>query len=434
MESDLSQSGHRASRNMDVSSRTRDSWKRPFRFSVFFLFAVGLLSSAGCKKNEQGNPGAQDVQVVEVVQQDVPITQKWVATLTGYINAQIRAQVTGYLLRQMYSNGALVSKGSPLFQIDPRPYRAALDQAKGNLQQAKADLQQAQARLGKTELDVARFTPLAKESAISQQELDDAVQADLAAKAQVEAAKAAISSAEAAQETAQLNLGFTSVDSPIAGVAGIAGAQVGDFVGPQSAPLTTVSTVDPILANFTASESEYLSVARQVAISQDKPNLSFDQTLGKMQWTLILADGTTFPHKGRLCAVDRQVDIRTGSILVQIQFPNPGNVLRPGGFGSISSVVRVQQGALVVPQRAVTELQGRYLVATVGTDNRVSVKPVKVGARVGSMWIVDEGLKSGERIVAEGIQKVRDGSVVNPTPYQPGAVSPASSGRPGGSN
>jgi RND family efflux transporter MFP subunit len=428
MESQNSQTGRLICWNRFAHSGTRGSGKKPLKF-VVILLAVGSMVSIGCEKKQEGNPGAQDVQVVEVVQQDVPITRNWVATLNGLVNAQIRAQVTGYLLRQTYTNGADVRKGSPLFEIDPRPYRAVLDQAKGNLQQAQADLQTAQARLGKTELDVTRYTPLAKESAISQQELDDAVQADLAAKAQVQAARAAISASEAATETAQLNLGFTSILSPIDGVAGIANAQVGDFVGPQSAVLTTVSSVDPILANFTASESEYLSAARQAAISQGNPSLSDDQTLGKMDWQLQLADGSTYQYKGHFYALDRQVDIRTGSILVQIQFPNPGNMLRPGGFGSISAVVKIQKGALVVPQRAVSELQGRYLVASVGADNKVSIRPVKVGAKVGTMWIVDEGLKPGERIVAEGMQKVRDGLQVNPTPYQPGSASPENSGK-----
>jgi RND family efflux transporter MFP subunit len=432
MEFQIFQAGRSFGWGTKVLSEKCGLSKNPLQFAVILL-AVGTMFSAACEQKEEGKPGSQDVQVVEVVQQDVPITQNWVATLTGFVNAQIRAQVTGYLLKQNYANGAFVKKGSPLFQIDPRPYRAALDQAKGNLQQAESDLQIAKARLGKTDLDVARYTPLAKESAISQQELDDAVQADLAAKAQVEVSKAAIASARAAEETAELNLGFTTVVSPIDGVAGIANAQVGDFVGPQSAALTTVSTVDPILANFTASETEYLNAARQNVALNGTSNLSDDKTLGKLDWQLLLADGSTYPHQGHFYAVDRQVDIRTGSILVQIQFPNPGGVLRPGGFGSISTVVRVQKGALVVPQRAVTELQGRYLVATVGADNKISIRPVKVGARFGAMWIVDDGLKPGERIVAEGVQKVREGLQVNPTPYQPGSASPESSGKAGSS-
>jgi membrane fusion protein (multidrug efflux system) len=352
----------------------------------------------------------------------VPVTKEWVATLNGSVNAQIRAQVAGLLLKQDYSNGAFVKEGAPLFQIDPRPFQAALDQAKGNLEQAKANLQQAQAKLGKTEQDVARYTPLAKESAISQQELDDAVQSNLAAKAQVEQSRAAIESAQAAVDNAKLNLGFTRIASPIDGVVAIATAQVGDFVGPQSGPLTTVSTMNPILVNFTASEQEYLNAMKEA----QRLGMTEEATLRQLEWQLKLADGTVYPQKGRFYALDRQVDVRTGSILVQVEFPNPGNILRPGGFGSISTVVRTQQAALLVPQRAVTELQGAYQIAVVGSDNKVAIRPVKVGPRIGTQWIIEEGLKPGERIVAEGVQKVRDGLQVNPKPYQPEA--PAAEG------
>lgn len=370
-----------------------------------------------CGGKEAAAPAPPDVQVVQVVQKDVPVTKEWVATLNGLVNAQIRAQVSGILMKQQYTNGAFVTEGSPLFQIDPRPFQAALDQAKGNLEQAKANLQQAQAKLGKTELDVTRYTPLARESAISQQELDDAVQSNLAAKAQVEQSKAAIESAQAAYENARINLGFTRVAAPIGGVAAISTAQVGDFVGPQSGALTTVSTINPILVNFTASEQEYLNSMR----SAEQLGMSEDEALRRMDWQLKLADGSVYPHKGKFYALDRQVDVRTGAILVQVQFPNPGNILRPGGFGSISTVVRLQQGALLVPQRAVSELQGGYLMAVVGADNKVTIRPVKVGPRIGTDWIIDEGLKPGDRVVAEGVQKVRDGMPVNPKPFQPEA-------------
>jgi membrane fusion protein (multidrug efflux system) len=386
---------------------------KPLRFAVALLATTNCL--AGCGTKQQAAPGPPTVEFVEVVQKDVPVTKEWVATLDGFVNAQIRAQVKGLLIQQSYTNGAFVRKGSALFEIDPRPFQATLDQATANLEQAKANLQRAQAQLGKTELDVARYTPLAKESAISQQELDDAVQANLAAKAQVDQGKAAIESARAAVDSAKLDLSFTKIVSPIDGVAAIATAQIGDFVSPPGEPLTTVSTIDPILVNFTASEQEYLNAMRQAsALGADEHVI-----LNKLEWQLRLSDGSIYPHQGRFYALDRQVDVRTGAILVKVQFPNPGNVLRPGGFGKISTVVRIQKNAMLVPQRAVNELQGGYLVAVIGTDNKVSIRPIKMGPKVDTMWIVDEGLKPGDRIVAEGVQKVREGMEVQAKPFQP---------------
>ena len=379
------------------------------------VLGLSAIVSFGCGKMGPPPAGPPAVEVVEVAQKDVPITKEWVATLDGLVNAQIRAQVSGLLLKQNYANGSYVKEGMPLFQIDPRPFQAALDQATGNLAQANANLQRAQAYLGKTELDVARYTPLAKESAISQQELDDAVQNNLAAKAQVQQAKAAIESAQAAVESAKLNLGFTRIVSPVNGVAAISTAQVGDFVGPQTAAaLTTVSTVDPILASITPSEQEYLATIRYAA----QEGIREDAVLGKLEWRLKLSDGSTFRHTGRFYALNRQVDIRTGAILVQVQFPNPGNMLRPGGFGSVSTVASIQHNALLVPQRAVKELQGGYLVAVVDDHNKASMRTVKMGQKFGSWWIVDQGLKPGERVVAEGVQEVREGVVVVPKPYQ----------------
>jgi len=404
--------------SFDLSGHLRSNARARLRFAGI-LALMAVIVSPGCGKKEQAAPPPPpDVEVTEVVQQDVPVTKDWVATFDGFVNAQIRAQVTGYLLKQEYANGDYVRKGAPLFQIDPKPFQATLDQANANLAAAQGNLARAQAQLGKTEQDVARYTPLAKEQAISQQELDDAVQANLAAKAQVDSAKAAIDGAKAAIDTAKLNLGFTSVVSPIDGIAAISTAQVGDLVGPGTPALTTVSTINPILVNFTPSEQEYLTAA----------------TLGggeeamrrKLEFQLTLSDGSTFPYKGQLYAINREVDVRTGAVLVQAQFPNPGNLLRPGGFGRISAVTRIQQGALLVPARAVSELQGGYLVAVVGDDNKVSLRPVKVGARAGAMWIIQEGVKLGDRVVAEGTQKVRDGLVVNPKPFQqaPAAASP----------
>lgn len=386
---------------------------KPFRFVLPLWAATHLL--AGCETKQQAAPVLPVVEFIQVAQKDVPITKEWVATLDGFVNAQIRAQVKGLLIKQSYTNGAYVVKGSALFEIDPRPFQADLDQATANLEQAQANLQRAQAQLGKTEMDVSRYTPLAKESAISQQELDDAVQANLAAKAQVEQGKAAIESARAAVDSAKLDLSFTKIVSPIDGIAAIATAQIGDFVSPLGEPLTTISTINPILVNFTASEQEYLNAMKQAVALGSNENA----ILNKLEWRLRLSDGSMYPQKGRFYALDRQVDVRTGAILVKVQFPNPGNVLRPGGFGNISTVVRVQKDALLVPQRAVNELQGGYLVAVIGADNKVSIRPIKVGPKVDTLWIVNEGLKPGDRVVAEGVQKVREGMEVRATPFQP---------------
>lgn len=392
--------------------------------------AAGILICAGCEKKEVvAAPGAPDVEVAEVVQRDVPISMEWVGTLDGLVNAQIHAEVTGYLIKQNYTNGAFVRKGAPLFQIDPRPFQASLGQARGNLEQTKGqlaqaqgELQKSQAVLGKTELDVKRYTPLAKESAISQQELDDAIQANLAAQAQVEANKAAIEAgksrilaAEAAVETAKLDLSFTNITSPVDGVSSISTAQVGDLVGPQSGTLTTVSTVNPILVNFSPSEAQYLNTAAALGAVPGAE----DETIRKLQFQLLLANGETYREKGRIYAVNREISAGTGTILVQCAFPNPGNVLRPGGFARLNTVVKVQRGAMLVPQVAVTDVQGNYLIAVVGADNKVSIRPVKAGAKTGTMWVIDDGLKPGERVVAEGVQKVKEGMVVNPKPYSP---------------
>ncbi len=380
------------------------------------LSTILLTAALGLSGCEEAKPvaGPADVEVVAVVQKDVPITREWVATLTGMVNAQIRAQVPGYLVKQAYTNGAFVKKGAPLFQLDSRTFQASMDQAKGILEQAKGDLSRAQAQQGKTQLDVNRYTPLATTGAISKQELDDAVQNNLSALAQVEAAKAAVSSAQAALETARLNLGYSTIIAPIDGIAGIATAQVGDYLSPQTAsPLTTISTINPILVNFTPSEQEYLKAMRE----SEKAGESEQQALGRLKWQLVLTDGSVYPETGKFYALDRQVDISTGAILLQIEFPNPNRLLRPGGFGNIRTVVRLDKGALLVPQRAVTDVQGKYLVAVVGTDNKVNIRPVTVGERVGELWIIAEGLKPGDRIVAEGTQKITDGAVVNPKSY-----------------
>ncbi len=424
----------------------------PRRSAVKWALLLPLLAMAldnGCKQKqvESAAPGPIEVEVVRVLPQDVPIEREWVATLKGVVNTDVRSQVSGYLLKQDYDNGAQVSKGRLLFEIDPRPFQAASDQAKAALEQArgavqqaeaglleaKAKQQEAEAALGKTEIDVTRYTPLAKARAISQQELDTAVQANLAAKAQVEAAKASVSTASAtidvraasvaaAQanlETAQLNLGFTRVVSPVNGIAGIANAQIGDLVGPQTpTPLTTISTADPILAQFAASEQEYLAAARSLQASNSEIQTAFRS----LSFDLVLADGSLHPYKGRLQYIDREVDTRTGTINIQVAFPNPGNVLRPGGYGTVKTVVKIEKGALTVPQRSITEIQGRNMVAVVGSDDKVVIRQVDTGERIGSSWVVKQGLKAGERVVAEGIQKVRDGLQVVTKPYRKEAI------------
>jgi membrane fusion protein (multidrug efflux system) len=402
------------------------SFSSKYHKSALFVLAITTLAfSGGCDKGKTAEAAAPVVQVVEVTQKDVPITTQWVATLTGKVNAQIRAQVAGYLMQQIYANGAYVKKGAPLFQLDPRTFQASLDQAKGVLQQANGDLARAQAQQGKTQMDVTRYTPLAQEGAISKQELDDATQSNLSALAQVESAKAAVASAQAALETAKLNLGFSTIVAPIDGVAGIATAQVGDFISPQSPnPLTTISTINPILANFTPSEREYLKGMRDI----EKAGETEKQALGRLNWQLELTDGSIYPLNGKFYALDRQVDISTGAILLQVEFPNPNNLLRPGGFGNIRTVGRIAQGALLVPQRAVTDVQGKYLIAVVGSDNKVNIRPVTVAEKVGDMWIIAEGLKPGDRVVAEGTTKVSDGIHVNPKPYSPGPTTPTNSG------
>ncbi len=380
-----------------------------------------------------------EVEVVPVAQRDVPVYGEWIGTLEGMVNATIKAQVTGYLRQQRYTEGALVTQGQVLFEIDPRPFQAALDQAKGELAKAQGQLGQASAQLvqahaqraqaeanqGKTQLDVNRFTPLAKAEAISAQDLDNAVQDNLAAKAQVAAAqagidvaqaaivaaKAAVEAAKAQVATAILNLGFTTIMSPITGIAGIATAQIGDLVGPNSGTLTTVSTLDPIKVYYTASEQEYLTSVRHHPTATARAAVETQAAL-----ELLLADGTTYPYKGTFFVTDREVNVQTGAIRLAGLFPNPGNVLRPGQYGRVRAVTNRQEGALLVPQRAVTELQGRSQVAVVTEANTIDMRTVKVGERVGPLWVIEAGVHPGERVVVEGLQKVRPGMPVHPRP------------------
>ena len=381
-------------------------------FVATFLIFNPVLALIGCQKSQQPTTPPPDVEVVAVLQRDVPITKEWVGTLDGLVNAQIRPQVTGYLVRQNYKDGSFVKKGELMFEIDPRTFRAALDQAKGQLANAEQQLAQAEANQVKAQLDVNRYVPLAKEQAVTQQDLDNAVQANLAAQAQVRAAKAQIDAAKAQVDAAQLNLGFTKVVSLIDGIAGIAQAQIGDLVGPSSL-LTTVSTVDPIKVYFPVSERGYLDYVKE---NPDAAKRAAQETQLALQ--LILADGTLYAHKGRFSLADREVDVKTGTLRLQGLFPNPGNILRPGQYARVRAITTTRKGALLVPQRAVTELQGSYQVAVVGNDNKVSIRPVKVGERAGTEWIIEEGLKPGEKVIAEGIQRVKAGMTVSPKPLK----------------
>jgi RND family efflux transporter MFP subunit len=357
-------------------------------------------------------PSTPEVEVVQVQQETVPIYGDWIGTLDGLVNADVRAQVTGYLLIQGYQEGAFVKKGQLLFQIDPRPFQAALDQAQGQLAQAQASLANAVAVQRRTELDVQRYTPLAKEQAASQQDLDNSVQNNLAAIATVETAKAQIKTYEAAVETAKINLDFTNLVSPIDGIAGQAQLQVGALVSPGSGVVTSVSTVNPIKVFFTVSEPQYLAWRKRF------PTESSREAADKeLRLQLILADGSTYPEPGKFFFADRQVDESTGANRIAGLFPNPNNVLRPGGYGKVRAVIRTQPGALLVPQRAVSELQGGYQVAVVGADNTVTVRTVNVGDRVDNRWIIASGLNPGDKVVAEGVQRMHTGVHVNPKPF-----------------
>ncbi|HXX24763.1 MAG TPA: efflux RND transporter periplasmic adaptor subunit [Terriglobia bacterium] len=369
------------------------------------LIVAALLTGSSCgglKPPSAASAPPTPVVVVKAMQMDVPVHAEWVATLEGYVNAQIQPQVSGYLIRQDYQEGSYVHKGDVLFEIDPRPFQAVLDQAKGQLAQARAQLYLA-------DVNVKRDTPLVQERAIAQSQLDTEIAAQMLA-------KAAIQADEAAVEQAQLNLGFTSVRSLVDGIAGIATTQMGNLVSP-STVLTTVSQVDPIKVYFPISEQEYLRFTSKLPKKNSAGDLLHASDSPSLD--LILSDGSTYPHKGRVIFTDRQVDPQTGTIRVVAAFANPGNILRPGQFGRVRALLGVRQGAVLVPQRCVTELQGTYEVALVTAQNSISIRKVKVGERVGLLWVINEGLAPGETVVAEGTSKVRDGMLVTPTVETP---------------
>jgi RND family efflux transporter MFP subunit len=388
---------------------------------LFLLLVLGLIIGAVHPYNHAlGSPpvALPDVQVLQVQQEDVPIYGEWIGTLDGLVNADVRAQVTGYLLKQGYEEGRFVKQGQLLFQIDPRPFQAALDQAQGQLAQAKATLANAQAVQRRTELDVERYTPLVKEQAASQQDLDNAVQNNLAALATIETAKAQIKTYEASVETAKINLEFTRLVAPIAGVAGQAQLQVGALVSPGSGVVTSVSTLDPIKAYFTVSEPQYLEWRKRFPTEASRWEAD-----KKLRLQLILADGSTYPQEGTFYFSDRQINESTGAIRLAGLFPNPNNVLKPGGYAKVRAVIRTEERALLIPQRAVSELQGGYQVAVLDGDNKVAIRSVTVGPQVDRRWVIASGLNPGDRVVAEGVQKVRTGIRVNPKPFTAEAMS-----------
>ena len=402
-------------------------------WQALLLGAISFqLTSCGRSSAGAAEVTAPEVEVVAVEQRDIPVYREWIGTLDGMVNAAIRAQVTGYLLTQDYSEGSFVKKGQLLFQIDPRPLQAAADQARGQLAQANGQLAQAHAQYQQSEAQLAsaeanqrkgqfdedRYTPLAKEHAVTQQDLDNAVQNNIsakaqvkvatsqveAAKAQIQAASAAVEAAKAALEAANVNLGFTKLYSPIDGIAGNAEIQIGNLVSPSSPnPVTAVSTVDPIKVTFAVSEQEYLRLSKQYKPTDPTPPLE-----------LILADGTVYPHPGMYAFAGRQVNQGTGAIEATGLFPNPGNILRPGQYGKVRVAVETLPGALLVPQQAVSELQGSYQVAAVDSNDAVSIKPIHVGDQIGSLWVVRDGLNPGDRVIVDGIQKVGPGMHVKP--------------------
>jgi RND family efflux transporter MFP subunit len=368
------------------------------RLGLALLLATFSLTVACGSKTATPSLPPAEVEVTAVVQKDVPIFSEWVASLDGYVNAQIQPQVTGYIIRQTYKEGSFVSKGQMLFEIDPRPFQALLDQA-------SAQVAQAEAQLAKTQMDVDRDTPLAKARAIAQSQLDNDIQAN-------RAAAAAVKAAEAQVEQAHLNLEFTNVKSLIDGMAGIAQVQIGNLVNPTTV-LTSVSQVNPIKAFFSISEQEYLHYAERINAETQKERPS-----NGPPFDLILADGSVYTHHGFGLLTNRQVDVSTGSIQVICSFPNPQNILRPGQFGRLRAAPEIRRGAVLVPQKAVSELQGNYQVVVVGADNKVSIRAVKVGDRVGPMWILESGVKPGELVIVEGLQKVQNGATVRIKPLQ----------------
>jgi membrane fusion protein, multidrug efflux system len=360
------------------------------------LLCASLLvfaALAGCSsKEEKPAPPPPGVTIAPVLQKEVPIHQEWVGTMAGNVDADIRPKVDGFLLKRVYTEGSYVQKGQPMFELDPRQAQAGVEQAQGKLERARASLAQAQ-------IDVKRYTPLVAQRAVSQAELDKALSMERAATAEVDADQAVL-------DNAKLNLGWTTVTSPISGIAGVAKVAVGDLMTPNTV-MTTISNVDPIYVDVNIAEQDYLRFRRE------KPTGTGNQNL-----ELILGDSSVYPHRGRVLFLNREVDSRTGTIQVRGEFPNPGNVLRPGQYARVRAVTEVRKGALLIPQQAVSELQGVYQVGVVGSDNKVAIKTVKLGPQFGDMWVVESGLEAGENVVVDGLQRVKTGVTVAPTPFK----------------
>ena len=415
------------------------------RTLLCLLIIVIAGFSAGCRGSStaSGAPLPPVVKVEPVVEKDVPIYGEWVGTTVGYVTAQISARVSGYLVSQNYKEGTRVKAGDLLFEIDPRPYQIAAEQARAQLLQSEAQLEQAKAQVAQaeadvaraeanqknTELDVSRYTPLAERGSISQQELDHAVQANLANVASVKAARASLANAQAAVprnqadiaqaravlDNAQLNQSWAKVFSPITGIAGIKNANIGDLIN-NSTTLTTVSQVDPIYVQFPVSEQEYLRLRQRGSVAGGDRERQYDLEI-------TLADGTTYPNRGTVAILDRAVGPTTGTISIRGVFPNPADLLRPGQYAKVRAIIDMKKGALLIPQRAVQDLQGVHQVAVVGADDTVDVRKVQLGERVGPLWIIGQGLKPGERVIVEGIDRVKAGQRVKPTLAQPGRSS-----------
>lgn len=358
-------------------------------WEALILIAAACL---GCS-TKAAKPAAPppEVTVTPVIQKDVPIYQEWVGTMVGNIDADIRPKVEGFLLTRLYTEGSFVNKGRGMFKLDERQAQAALEQAQGNLERARAALAQAQ-------IDVHRYTPLVAQRAVSQAELDKAVSTEKAATAQLDAYQAAV-------DNARLNLNWTAVTSPISGIAGVSKVAVGDLMSP-STVMTTISNVDPIYVDVSVAEQDYLRFRRE------KP------AVGSRSLELILGDGSLFPHRGRPLFVNREVDSRTGTIQIRCEFPNPGNLLRPGQYARIRAATQLRKGALLIPQQAISELQGVYRVAVVLDDKTVSIKNINLGPQAGDMWIVESGLQAGDKIVVDGLQRIRSGMTVTPSPFK----------------
>lgn len=394
-------------------------------FAVIAVFlGAALLSGCGNKNTSAaGPPPPMPVSVVKIEPKDVALTGEWVGTLDGYVNAQIQPQASGYLIKQNYKEGAQVSKGQVLFEIDPRPFQAALDQAKGQLAQAKGQVQQAQAQLELAEINVNRNTPLAQARAIAQSQLDNDIQQKAQSEAAVQSAQASVAAAQAAVENAELNRGFTHVRSLITGIAGQATVQVGNLVNTQSV-LTSVSQLDPIKAYFSISDSEYL------ALTQQAKHKGGDllENASAIPLTLTLSNGEAFPKKGRIAFVDRQMNSQTGAIRIAAAFPNPGNLLRPGQFGRLKAETEVRHDALLIPQAAVQEFQGLQQIYVAGPDGKAHVETVTLGPQIGTNWIVNSGVSAGSLVIVDNLQKLRDGASINPHPSSTGGSGASGNG------